>query len=835
MIHQITFPIANDFFTSYISDVNPSEEKKWADVIFTHPPLQRFTYIVPNKFRDELCLGHRVLVPLGNRKMTGFIVDFIDQPEIEDLREIEDILDPYPLLTPELLKLTRWVAEYYMAHWGEVIRAALPPGIHRRARVIVQSIEKSVPANESLSELENTILSVIRKKGKISQQSLERQLDIKRIRFPLMKLEKRGLIRMEHVLEEARVHAQSEIWISLRKGIDPEDIRNQTKRAPRQAEVLKILKKYGGEVRRGDLDVDFSILRILQTKGWIEMWEEEVFRDTYQGLKVETPKPLNLMEEQRKALSQIEKELKKNTFHTFLLHGVTSSGKTQVYIEAIRRVLSEGKTALVLIPEISLTPQAIQRYRGNFGNEVAVLHSRMSPGERYDSWRKIREGKFRIALGPRSAVFAPLDNLRLIVVDEEHDTSYKQIDPSPRYHARDVAVVRAKMNDCTIILGSATPSLESYSNSIEGKYSICKLSQRIDGIPLPRVTLVNHNEVRKGQENRVFSPILREKMKDRLEKGEQIILLQNRRGYATFLRCKACGTIEGCPHCDITLTYHQKGHLLRCHYCGFQKPASDVCPSCNGATLHYRGVGTQRVEEEVSRLFPQARLFRMDQDTTRRKGAHHRIVIGFEKGKRDVLLGTQMVAKGHDFPGVSLVGIISADTGLHFPDFRSGEKTFQLLTQAAGRAGRRNLRGEVIIQTLSPNNPVLQFAAEQDYSKFYRREIEQRRELAYPPWGRIVLIRFKGGNEKRTARAAQVFAEQVVPDDSFELLGPASAPISKAKKMYRYQIIFRANKNQDPAGKNLRKTVRRVLSVFHEKTRFHDIRVGVDVDPVDML
>lgn len=815
--------------------MNPSEQKRWVNVVFPHPPLQRFTYEVPDRFRQELSLGHRVLVPMGRRKMTGFVVDFISQPTIQDLREIEDILDPYPLLSQELLRLTHWVAEYYMSPWGEVIRTALPPGIQWKSRFIVKNVEGAVSPEVVLSEVETAILSSVREREKISLQGLEKKLKRKGIRFNLGKLEKMGLVQTEHVLEEASVQIRSEWWVSLSEKFDPGEIQNLMRRAPKQTNVLSTLMKYGGEARRSDLDVDFAVLRRLEKNGYIEIWEEEVFRDTYHGLNVEPSRPINLTEEQKKALSRIEVELKKDRFHVFLLHGVTSSGKTQVYIESIRQVLNQGKTALVLIPEISLTPQAVLRYRGNFGDEVAVLHSRMSPGERYDSWRKIRGGNFRIGLGARSAVFAPLENLGLIIVDEEHESSYKQMDPAPRYHARDVAIVRGKLNDCVVILGSATPSLESYYNSLEGKYTLCQLSHRIDQVPLPRVTLVNLRDTEKDTESRVFSPLLREKIKEHLQKEEQVILLQNRRGFATFLRCGACGTIEECPHCDITLTYHLKDRRLRCHYCGFQKAAPDVCHNCGGATLHYRGVGTQRVEEDVRSLFPQARLFRMDLDTTKRKGAHDRIITEFEKGNGDVLLGTQMVAKGHDFPGVNLVGVISADTGLHFPDFRAGEKTFQLLTQAAGRAGRRNLRGEVVIQTYSPNIPVLQFAVRQDYIEFYRWESKQRKELNYPPWGRIIAVRFKGAKEERVAQAARMFSELVDLSDFFDRLGPVSAPLTRVKGMYRYHIIFKGKRILDPTGKKLRRRINQALILFHEKVRFHDVRIGVDVDPVDMM
>jgi len=767
--------------------------------------------------------------------MTGVVVEFVERPDIANLREIADILDPYPLLEPHLLKLTQWIAEYYLASWGEVIRTSLPPGIFQRSQLIItHHHELSGSSDATLSDIDKEILAIVQNVGKISLRKLEKRLNRKNIRFTIAKLERIGGIRVEYVLENSRVQVKSEKWISLCESFDPEVVQSFKKKAPRQAEILSILIKSGGEARRGDVGGDYSILRKLEANGHIEIWEREVFRDAYSGLDPSPNQITALTEEQNRVISQIEPMLN-NEFRVFLLHGVTASGKTQVYLETIQKVLDQGKTALVLIPEISLTPQAVHRYRGRFGDRVAVLHSRMSPGERYDSWRMIREGKCDIALGPRSAVFAPLKNLGLVIVDEEHETSYKQIDPAPRYHARDVAVIRGKFHNCVVILGSATPSIESYYNSLNGKYTLCQLSHRVDHIPLPLVNLVDRNEKNVKKDNGVISPLLRKEMSKRLERGEQVILLQNRRGYAPFLRCSGCATIEECPNCDITLTYHQKDHRLRCHYCGFQKWASDTCPSCGGATLQYRGIGTQRVEEEIHHLFPKAELLRMDQDTTRRKGSHDRIIMAFEKGKGDVLLGTQMVAKGHDFPGVNLVGIISADTGLHFPDFRSGEKTFQLLTQAAGRAGRRDVRGDVIIQTYSPESPILKFAMKQDYVQFYQWEIEQREELGYPPWGRLVAVRFKGVEKDRVAKAAQLFSELIGTGDYFQRLGPASSPLSRIKRLFRYQVICKGNGQWDPSGRKLRACIRKTMIRYLEGRHFPDVRVGIDVDPMDML
>ncbi len=632
-----------------------------------------------------------------------------------------------------------------------------------------------------------------------------------------------------------KVKIQYEQSIHLTRTIHAEEIAELKKKAPVQARVLKILLENKEGVKRKKIKERIDVLNRLQQKGLINFTESEVIRDPYKNTPIIPPKSIKITKEQNSALMTIKDATDKNQFNPILLHGITSSGKTQVYIEAIKHIFERGNTALVLIPEISLTPQAVQRYKSHFGDQVAVLHSRMSTGERYDTWRKIKDGTFKITIGPRSALFAPLDNLGIIIVDEEHDASYKQKNPAPRYHARDSAIVRAKINNCVIILGSATPSLESYHNAIKGKYSLCTLSQRIDDLPLPKVTLIDHKKTIIKKETRVFCPVLKENILLRLENGDQIILLQNRRGYSTFLRCSSCGNIESCPNCDISLTYHQKNHLLMCHTCNFQKKAPDSCPACGGTIISYRGIGTQRVEEELIRLFPDSKITRMDQDTTRRKGTHDKIITDFENKNSDILFGTQMIAKGHDFPGVNLVGIISADTGLYFPDFRSGEKTFQLLTQAAGRAGRKGMPGEVIIQTMNPEHPVLQFAVDHDYEKFFKYESRQRRELQYPPWGRIIIVRFRSRINDDAAKAAQLFYQNITKNKSVITLGPAVCPISRIKNYYRYQIMFRSSKAKDPSGRILRDNVRETMKRYLGKRKFPNVKIAIDVDPVDVM
>ncbi|MBN2416172.1 primosomal protein N' [bacterium] len=808
--------------------------REWADVVFTQPPAGKFTYAVPESFRETVQPGHRVMVRLGNRKMAGFLVEFVPEPDLENVREIEDVLDPEPLLSPELLDLTRWIASYYMSTWGEAVRAALPPGVMRHARLMIEPLPESSPAVE-LDDTARRILACIQERGAVSFQALTRSAPLPVSRFLIATLEKAGLVRVSHILEEQQASVMTEKWIALDDSLSKAEQRELVKNAPRQAAVLERVRKAGEDLRRSELEVPLALLRQLESKGLINIYEQEVDRTPYRDHDVPEAAPLTLSEDQQRVFGTISAGLQSGRFGVYLIHGVTASGKTQVYIEAVRETLKQGRTALILIPEISLTPQAVQRYRSAFGDQVAILHSRMSMGERFDSWRMIKEGQYRIALGPRSAVFAPLPDLGLIVIDEEHDGSYKQSDPAPRYHARDTAVMRAHLNNATVILGSATPSLESYHNAVSGKYTLCELQRRIDETEMPLVTLVDLNEEEEIPSGRVLSEILIQRIGERLDQGEQVMLLQNRRGYSTLLQCRECGAVAKCRDCDISLTFHQYDNVLKCHYCGYRQRADGRCRECGGETIKFQGAGTQRVQEALNTIFPDARILRMDQDSTGRKGAHDRIIRAFEAGKADILLGTQMIAKGHDFSAVNLVGIISADTGIHFPDFRAGERTFQLLTQTAGRAGRRDRRGEVVIQTRVIDHPVITLARTHDFIAFYKREMAQRRELVYPPWGRMALIRLKGGNEAAVQKAAATLRERLPGAPGMTILGPVPCPIARIKQLFRYQIILRIAREADPAGNLLRKVISRGMADVRVRSLPPGVRIAVDIDPTDTL
>jgi primosomal protein N' (replication factor Y) (superfamily II helicase) len=813
--------------------MNGGSPKSFVDVVFPFPPPMPLTYAVPERFREGLRPGHRVLVPLGRRRAVGFAVSLSDRCGLADVKPVEDVLDDEPVFSEDMLALTRWVADYYFASWGETLRAALPPGLAGASQLRVERASGSDPG--VLTEAERRVWDGLPEGRKTGIRELEKKSGVKGIRYTLNRLAGRGLVRLEYVFDSRGATVKTEKWVTLRREPSETEWAAMKKRTPRQAAVLERLRGSGGEVRRSDLDADAPVLGRMEKAGWIEVWEEEVFRDSEAEAGEPPAAPVRLTPHQAEAAAAIRADLDSGAFHAMLLHGVTGSGKTQVYVEAVRHCLEQGRDALVLIPEIALTPLAVRRFRGAFGDAVTVLHSRQSRGERFDAWRRIRDGGARVALGPRSAVFAPLRNLGLIVVDEEHESSYKQNDPSPRYHGRDTAIVRGRMAGATVVLGSATPSLESYANAASGKYELRELPERVDRIPMPSVSLADLKEAGPKNESLLFTPVLLEAVRRRIAAGEQVILLKNRRGYSSYIRCSACGEIDSCPHCEISLTFHRSERRLKCHYCGYQKPAPDVCARCGSASLQYRGTGTQRIEEEIRRLFPDIRLIRMDMDTMRRKGAHTRAVLDFESRKGDILLGTQIVAKGHDFPGVTLVGVISADTGLHFPDFRSAEWTFQLLTQAAGRPGRRDRTGEVVIQTLSPDHPVIGFATRHDFKSFYAWEMQQREELGYPPFGRIVLAVFRGPDSEKTERAALRFLQRVPGNAGFEILGPAAAPIAKLKGEFRYQIIFRQSKAGDPSAASLRAALWKAMNEYMKTPVERSVRLYLDMDPMDLM
>ncbi len=820
-------------------------------VVLPLPLDQAFTYLVPDDLAAEAQVGCRVLVPFGPRRLTGLIVERTDEADtLGDfirLKPLLDVLDEAPSFTDEMLRLTRWIADYYVCGWGEAAKAALPTGtdVEDRRRIVRteapaglwQEHEAARAVLRYLDAHPETTLSALR------QQGIDPSLAL------LRRLRDEGLIEMAKELARPKVRVKYEKHLRL---ADPfrtagavKDLKAQL-RGRRQVAVVEALADMlrEGEPTPRQADVlararaAAATVGSLVEKGVVEVVEREVIRSSLGALPALPEAPgYAFHPSQQAALERIAAAVAAGRFETFLLHGVTGSGKTEVYIAALKRVLAQGRTGIILVPEIALTPQTVQRFRSHFGDRIAVLHSRMSLGERYDAWRSLRNGRYDVVIGPRSAVLAPLSNVGLIVVDEEHEPSYKQYDPAPRYHARDVAVVRAQMNGAVCVLGSATPSLESYRNARMRKYTLVEMPVRVPvpghaAAPLPEIEVVDLTlERKKHRLHGALSETLRQAIEDRLVRGEQVILLQNRRGYAPVIECQDCGFVPACFDCSVSMTYHKATGRLRCHYCGRTRRPLTACPKCGSEDLAQLGAGTQRVEEELARHFPGARLARMDLDTTGRKNAHHKILHRFGRGEADLLIGTQMVAKGLDFSRVTLVGVIDADVGMLLPDFRAEERTFQLLTQVAGRAGRAELRGEVILQTRNPGHSVFRHILAHDYDGFAGAVLPERKELGYPPFGRVVGVEFRGPDEQKVDEVARqwtaLLAEQISP--SVQVLGPEPAFVGRVKRQYRYHTIIKASRNVTTLQEMLRETVR----AFGNPPRGY--HVSIDVDAIGLF
>jgi primosomal protein N' (replication factor Y) len=845
--------------------------KHFVDVAVSLPVTGTFTYSIPEDLADRARVGMRVLVPFGRRKVTGFIVTAGVTPEVSDVKDVIEVLDVDPVVDAGMIELTRWIADYYLASWGEVLRSTLPPGINMESRRFLRATDAGLEAAElarnerlvpvggaeqrkgpegsqeiggsSFSERRAKLLEIVGDREKVSVAHARRAAGIPRgSRSDIDALVREGLLEEFEEVRRPRTGGGKESVVSL--VVDREQALEQkaalAKRAPRQAEALGLIAaaEHGAVPTRvlTEAGISASAVTALVKKGLAERTERGKPRLSVglEGWALRSEGELT--EDQRAALDRIGERIDSGAFGVTLLHGVTGSGKTRVYTEAIRLALASNRGAVVLVPEISLTPQMVQRMRSDFEGQIAVVHSGLSLTERYDTWKAIMAGVFPVVVGPRSAVFAPVRNLGIIVVDEEHEQTYKQSE-SPRYHARDVAIMRAKLEGAVVVLGTATPSLESYLNAREGKYDLVELPERIDYGPLPEVEIVDMREEHPVDSEGAFSGPLRDALCETLDNGRQVILFLNRRGYASFIQCMACGHTEKCPHCNVALTYHSTDRTMRCHYCGLSVPAPVTCPDCVGTNLRFGAPGTQRVEKAVGELFPDATVERMDVDTTKRHGSHWRILRDFAEGRTDILLGTQMIAKGLDFPGVGLVGVIAADVGLNLPDFRSGERTFQLLTQVSGRTGRGDERGRVVVQSYLPDHYTIAMAREQRFAPFFDREIAERESvgLGYPPFSRIVSIIARGRDEDAVRKAAEKLADfldrgaSLMEDPRPEVLGPAPAPLERIKGVYRWQVLVRGR------GGSARALVAGALVQKNALKLASRVTLAVDVDPLDML
>lgn len=778
--------------------------------------------------------------------MTGFVTAIhASPPDKIKLKPVDDVLDDQPLLTSEMLKLGEWISDYYLCGPGEAFKAMVPAGLFIKQKRIIRPGANKEWRNLDWIKSESRacrIMEIIERDRQLAVESLKSKVGGTALEYTLQKLKNSECISINGEIHDRKSLALYEKMVRL-QGPQAPHVKTSPQISDAQLKVINQLQNAGGtQSRRSllqDTAVSASVLKTLEKKKLVELFERKVERDYYGELRVPPAPELILNSDQERAVETIMAAIKSGVFTPFLLHGITGSGKTQVYIESIRFAIKQGLDAIMLVPEIALTAQTVKRFRAEFQDLVAVIHSKMSNGEKYDAWDKIRRGKSRVVIGPRSAIFAPLKRPGILIVDEEHEATYKQADQAPRYNARDLAVMRAQINGAVVLLGSATPSIESYQNVKRGKYKIIEMHRRIDDISLPEVKIVDmvaEKRITAAKGEIVFSRLLLQRLKDVLEKGEQAMILQNRRGFASTVTCQDCGYVEKCPDCNISLSYHLKGLKMRCHYCEIIKPARTSCPDCDGLEIKFQGIGTQRVEDYLQSLLPEARIARMDFDTTRSKYGHDKLLQAFDDQQFNILLGTQMIAKGLDFSNVTLVGVILADTGLYLPDFRAAEKTFQLLTQVAGRAGRRARQGQVIIQTMSPEHYCIKHAQMHDYQNFFHLEIEDRRELNYPPFGRLALLQLKDKNEKNVREMAEYLAQTLhASKGNFDILGPVPSPLSKIQQHYRFQIMLKSKWELDPSSIGMRKAISWALQACAQKINSSTVKISVNVDPLAVL
>ena len=782
---------------------------------------QPYSYKIPEEFEGMLEVGMRVHVPFGkaNRLIQGIVLGIEQENDAEvaddDLKEIAEVLDFSPVLTEEQLWLAEELRKSVFSYKISILKAMLPGFLN-------SSYDKILYPLEGLSQEDRHRLFGSQESLAFSSLDLEKQSE-------MMRLTRKGLLKLEYqAVDQKKVKTQSWVEVNLDK-LEKLEI---SKRAKKKLELRDYLFKHPETVPLADLLEHYSREQVnfFVEHGAVTIAQKEVQRSAAYFEGIESSQSLELNPEQKEACEAVVGAIGKE-HPPFLLQGITGSGKTEVYLQIIQGALDMGETAIVLVPEISLTPQMTERFIARFGDKVAILHSGLSNGEKYDEWRKVERGEAQVVVGARSAIFAPLKNLGVIIIDEEHEASYKQ-DSNPRYHARDVAILRAQYNQAALVLGSATTSLESRARAGKGVYQHLRLTQRANPLAsIPEVQLIDFRDYIGQNEASNFTPPLIEAIQDRLDKKEQVVLMLNRRGYSSFVMCRECGTVDTCPNCDISLTLHMDTKTMNCHYCGFSKEIPRVCPNCQSRSIRYYGTGTQKAYDELAELFPDARILRMDVDTTRKKGSHQALLDQFGKGEADILLGTQMIAKGLDFPNVTLVGVLNADTALNLPDFRSSERTFQLLTQVAGRAGRAEKAGQVLIQSYNPNHYAIRFAKEQDYEGFYAYEMGIRRQLGYPPYYFTIGITLSHKKEEEVLRRAYEVMEILRSglSDASIILGPTPKPIARTHNLYHYQILIKYRLEDE-----LVSTLNQVLALTQEREN-SELRLSIDHEPQQFL
>ena len=805
------------------------------EVAIALPVHNTYTYSVPEDLSALAFTGKRVLVPFGRRRVTGYILGSCKKIHPKEIKTVLDILDESSLFPSSMIPFFRWIADYYLHPIGDVIKSALPGGlnVYDDHILTLKTKGEQALAENSVTPLESEILDLLTV-APCRLKELRKKLHKQIPNALIYAMEGQGLIEHSWKLKGGTTKPKLERYVTLTgSNLSLDGLSDSREK------IIAMIQAQGEiSVRKLKAMVPSApnLIKHLETAGYISIFNKRVYRDPF-GETINSDIPHNLTQEQTTVVSTVMESLGRK-FSACLLTGVTGSGKTEVYMQLAAKAIKGGYSVLVLVPEIALISQMERRFRARFGERIAVLHSALSPGERYDQWTRIVRGEVAIAIGARSAVFAPFKNIGIIVVDEEHDTSYKQ-DSRLRYNARDLAVVRAKLQNGVVLLGSATPSLQSYYNFKTNKFKGVTLKKRVEKRPLPEITMVDLRENRDVRGIRRFiTPELHEAMRTTLGRGEQVLLFLNRRGFASYPVCSACGEAIQCKNCDISLTLHQAAKAYKCHYCGFTRAAVSNCKTCGSSKIRLMGLGTEKIESAVKTLFPDATVARMDRDTTRRKGSIIKILKGLRNQTIDVLVGTQMVAKGHDYPNITLVGIICADLSLNFPDFRAAERTFQLLAQVAGRAGRGSVPGNVILQTYNPNHSSILYATAQDFQAFYNDEIGFRENLNYPPFSRMVQLKISGKNKEKTRQHALALGDLCFylkkTDKSFlrslEILGPIEAPIPKIAKHYRWQIFLK--------GQNVKPLHRFLHKVWFENRaaiQNRDVKVVLDVDPFFMI
>lgn len=810
----------------------------YADVVLPLPLQGLYTYSIPAELENSVFEGSRVIVQFGKKKFYTAIVFKVYQPEekISPIKDIQSVLEDYPIVTRSQLKFWEWVSFYYMCSLGDVYKAAMPSALKLESETYV-FLNPDFEGEEPLSSKENMVFYLLSSTKGFSIAEIEKQANISNA-IPVVKslVDKGAAFVNENIQNHYSV--KTEPIIRLAEGFNNDELHtilDELSRAKKQQHLLSVflyLAETESSIPKKTLldkaNVTPAVLTELVKKGILKIVDHEVSRFDYGETNMDSAYQLN--EYQQKAYNDIVESFKEKD--VTLLHGVTSSGKTEIYIQLIKKTIEEGKQVLYLLPEIALTTQITNRLKTVFGNKLVVYHSKFNDNERAETWNNLlKDENTQIVLGARSAVFLPFRNLGLVIVDEEHEGSYKQQEPAPRYNARNASIVLAGMYSAKVLLGTATPSVETYYNASNGRYGLVELTRRHEDIELPHIETVNIKELRRKKQMKSFlSPPLKEKIDTALLNNKQIILFQNRRGFASMLECKSCSWTPHCAHCDVSLTYHKGQRMMVCHYCGATYSVPTECPECKTPTLDVLGYGTERVEEEVSEIFPQASVARMDLDTTRGKKAYEHIISKFEENKTNILIGTQMVSKGLDFDNVSVVGILNADNLLNYPDFRAYEKAFQLMIQVSGRAGRKNKRGLVMLQTSHPSHPLISYVRQNNYQSFYQMQLEERKLFRYPPFFRLINIVIRGRDEAIVEGAATLFAQQLRLSFGERVLGPGKPPVSRVQSLYIRNILLKIEHNA--SIQKVRETIYHYQNSILKTTAFKSILLHYDVDPL---